>query len=484
MSSGLPPSLAAKWLAMSKDPVLFANLLLPSHPHPGQVNWLNHAHENINVLVPGNRWGKSTVIAMKHIWKCMFKVGATPTGKQNWMTMPYETISAAHSADQAEIVFSTARRMLSHPAIAPFVSRIYETPFPRIKFYNGAVFHCRSAHDKGKYLDGHQYRYVSIDEAGWITNLKELINGVVLMRLAGGGDLDLIGTPKGYGDLYWYYQRGARGVDGYYSQRGSIFDNPFLPAEDIRRRDELLAHSDQRLRDQVIYGEFVSMEGMAFTKDQLDNAFVPGMPAHVPYKSGHRYVQAWDLGRRTDYTVGITLDVSEPPYTMVDFQRLNKVPWEEIYNLIGQKSKEYKVYAPRIDATGPQGDVIEEELVKRGIFVDPYKTSNRNEKMNLINTLQSALDYGRQSVGSRIHLDEAMVEHSVPDMEPPGEGNWGLLRLPPIPQLVDEMGVYQHDDKDLVQDCVMALALATEIVYQGGLLYEPSEGSIYEDTQY
>lgn len=478
MQSSLPSNLRDRWLEMARDPLVFANTLLPSAPHPGQETWLAKSHQNINVLVPGNRWGKSTVIAMKHIHKCMFKVGASPTGKHNWMSMPYETISAAHSADQAEIVFTTARRMLQHPAIAPFVARVYETPFPRIKFYNGAVFHCRSAHDKGKYIDGHAYRYVSIDEAGWIANLKELINGVVLMRLAGGGELDLIGTPKGYGDLYWYYNRGQRGVEGYYSQRGSIFDNPYLPPEDIRRRDELLAHADPRLRDQVIYGDFVSLEGMAFTKDQLDNAFDPDMPAHTDYIPGHRYVQAWDLGRRTDYTVGITLDITERPYRLVDFQRLNKVPWEEIYGLIGRKRAEYHVYQPRIDATGPQGDVIEEELTKRGIFVDAFRTSTRVEKTNLINTLQSALDYGRRSLGEREWPDEAGIMHKIPDMEPPG-GNWGLLRLPAIPQLVDEMGTYQLDDKDLVQDCVMSLALATHIVYDGTLMYAPAMGGIY-----
>lgn len=474
----LPPSLRDKWVAMSKDSVLFANLLLPVQPHPGQVAWLRGSKQAINTLVPGNRWGKSTVEAIKHIHKCMFKVGAAPSGRYDWLSLPYETISAAHSADQAEIVFNTARRILKHPAIAPFVVRVYETPFPRIVFWNRSVFHCRSAHDKGKYIDGHQYRYVSIDEAGWIPNLKELVNGVVLMRLAGGGELDLVGTPKGYGDLYWYYTRGARGVEGYYSQRGSIFDNPHLSPEDIKMRDALLAHADHRLRAQVVDGDFVSMSGMAFTKDQLDRAFDPALPAHQDYVIGHRYVQAWDLGRKTDFTVGITLDVTERPYSVVDFTRLNKVPWEEIYSIIARKSKEYHVYQPRIDASGPGGDVVEEELTKRGVFVEPYKVSNHQMKLNLINTLQSAFDYGRESVGTRTQFDEAGIAHQVPDMEDV-DADWGLLRIPAIPQIVDELGVYQLDDKDLVTDSVMALAMAVELVYDGALRWEPSFGSIY-----
>jgi hypothetical protein len=385
--------------------------------------------------------------------------------------------------------------------------------------------HCRSAHENGKYIDGHAYRFVSIDEAGYIEGLKNLMSSVILMRLAGGGMVDLIGTPKGFGDLYWYANRGLKRVKGYYAQRGSIFDNPFLPPDDLKMRDELLKHADPRLREQVIYGEFVSLTGMAFTKDQLENAFVEGMPAHEDYIPGHEYVQAWDLGRRTDFTVGVTLDVTQKPWRLVDFVRLNKVPWETIYQIIGQKRTEYNIYQPIIDATGPQGDVIEEELVKRGIFVYAQKTTTLALKTDLINTLQAALDHDRERVGERDTLDEAGVLHKVPDLELPREDagdrvpcmhmsleprvdlgevadnqgtpevrwslfyerarqapcftekqkryGWGMLRLPVITQLVDEMGVYQFDDKDLVQDCVFSLALAVSSKYSKHLLHDP-----------
>ena len=464
------------------DPPFFIRTLLPKAPHPGQVTWLLGSNQAINVLIPGNRWGKSTVIAMKHIWKAFTKHGLLLKPGETWLTAEYETISVSVSADQAEIVFAEVKRLLRHPAIAPFVTEIRSTPFPTIKLWNGAVINCRSAHDDGKYIDGHAYRYISIDEAGWIKGLKALINGVILMRLAGGGELDLIGTPKGYGDLFWYAERGFRKVPGYYTQKGSIYDNPHLSVEDIKMRDRLLASSDPKVRDQVINGAFVDLEGLAFTMDQRDQLFVPSMPAHQDPVDGHRYLQAWDLGRRTDYTVGITLDVTTAPYALVDFVRLNKVPWETIYGLIDERRKLYRVQMPRIDATGPQGDVIEEELWKRGIPCDPYKTSTRNEKTNLINNLQQALDYGRKTVGVRYEFDEAGVEMEVPVLEAPGEGDWGLLRFPCIPQLLDEFGVYQLDDKDLVQDCVMAAGLVTELAYNAGQLAAPLVGGLYGDS--
>jgi hypothetical protein len=471
------------WAAMANDVILFLNVLSPKKPHPGQVTWLRESHRSINTLVPGNRWGKSTVIAMKHIHKCVFKVGQTR--EERLRGEAYETISVAMSADQAEIVFKEAKRLLSSKTLRPLVKSFRSSPFPHIVFHNGSVMHCRSAHDDGKYIDGHRYMYLSIDEAGWISNLRHLMTNVILMRLAGGGEIDLIGTPKGYNDLYFYFERGQRGVTGYYSQRGSIYDNPFLPEEDIKVRDALLASANPKVRNQVLYGEFVDFTGLAFTRDQRDNAFDPSLPHHVPRILGHRYVVGWDLGRTTDFTVGSVLDITTRPWHLVSFTRLNRVSWEEIYATIGRVAQEYGVNWSRIDATGPQGDVIEEELSKRGIQTDPYKSATKVLKMDLINTLQNAFDEGRVAKDFVEVIDPETGSKSIqPVLQEAGEGNWGILRLPILTQLMDEIGVYSLDDKDIAfTDCVMSLALATHAAYETEGVTEPVYGGIYGDPE-
>jgi hypothetical protein len=464
------------------DSVLFAQTFLPKKPHPGQIVWLRNSHEAINVLVPGNRWGKSTVIAMKHIWKCVMKVGMSYEDRAKGEA--YETISVAMSADQAEIVFKEAKNLLQHKSLRPLVKAFRSSPFPHIVFTNGSVMHCRSAHDDGKYIDGHRYHYLSIDEAGWISNLRHLMTNVILMRLAGGGEIDLIGTPKGYNDLYFYFERGKRGVAGYYSQRGSIYDNPFLPKEDIQMRDALLAAADPKVRLQVLEGDFVDYSGLAFTRDQRDNAFDPALPHHVRRADGRKYVVGWDLGRTTDFTVGIVLDITSRPWHLVSFTRLNRVSWEEIYATIKRVAVEYDVRWSRIDATGPQGDVIEEELAKRGIQTDPYKSSTKVLKTDLINTLQNAFDEGRVAKEFVEVVDPETGSKSIqPILQSAGEGNWGILRLPTITQLMDELGVYSLDDKDLpFTDCVMSLALATHAAYEMEAVSDPVYGGIYGDT--
>lgn len=476
----MTPRAKELWLRCATDPVLFANTFLPKKPHPGQVVWLRNSTQAINTLVPGNRWGKSTIIAVKHIWKCVFKHGIKAKTQSEWKAAQYETISVAMSADQAAIVFKEAKALLKDSPLRVLVKAIRSTPFPHIVFANGAVFHCRSAHDDGKYIDGHAYRYLSIDEAGWITSLKSLMTNVIVMRLAGGGEIDLIGTPKGYNDLYFYYERGQRKTPGYYSQRGSIYDNPHLPREDIEMRDRLLASADPKIRRQVLEGEFVDFSGLAFTRDQRDNAFDPSMPHWEPYREGHKYVVAFDLGRQTDFTVGIVLDVTEKPWRVVRYVRLNKVAWEEIYATIDRTTREYRCRFARIDATGPQGDVIEEEMTKRGIKVDPFKTSTRAAKLDIINGLQSALDEGRQVIGETETTDDNGVVIRHPVLEEPNEGNWGLLRIPCISQLMDEMGIYSLDDKNIpFTDSVMSLALATDLAREMEGVAPPVIGGMY-----
>lgn len=476
----MTPAAKELWRRCATDPNLFARTFLPKKPHNGQQTWLSNSTASINTLVPGNRWGKSVIIAEKHIWKCIFKVGIKVKTRTEWKQAEYETISVAMSADQAAIVFKEAKKLLKDSPLRVLVKAMRSTPFPHIVFANGSVMHCRSAHDDGKYIDGHAYRYLSIDEAGWIPNLKSLMTNVIVMRLAGGGEIDLIGTPKGFNDLYFYYERGQRGVTGYYSQRGSIYDNPYLPREDIEMRDRLLMSADPKIRRQVLEGEFVDFTGLAFTRDQRDNAFDPALPHYQPYVDGHRYMIAFDLGRQTDFTVGCVLDITVKPWTLVSYTRLNKVAWEEIYATIDRVTKEYHAKFARIDATGPGGDVIEEEMTKRKIAVDPFKTSTRASKLDIINGLQAALDENRQVTGISETIDDngSVIRHPI--LEGPGEGHWGVLRLPCISQLMDEMGIYSLDDKNIAYtDSVMSLALVTDLAREMESVGAPVLGGMY-----
>jgi hypothetical protein len=83
-------------------------------------------------------------------------------------------------------------------------------------------------------------------------------------------------------------------------------------------------------------------------------------------------------------------------------------------------------------------------------------------------------------VGETETVDDngSTIRHPV--LEGPGEGDWGLLRLPCISQLMDEMGVYSIDDKNIVfTDSVMALALVVDLAREMEGVAPPVLGGMY-----
>ena len=55
------------------DPVFFARQMLGVELHDGQRHWLERAVQRENVLVTGNRWGKSFVSAVKLIHHAIYR---------------------------------------------------------------------------------------------------------------------------------------------------------------------------------------------------------------------------------------------------------------------------------------------------------------------------------------------------------------------------------------------------------------------------
>ena len=47
------------------DPVYFARHILGLPLHSGQIQWIRNSTKKVNILRPGNRWGKSFVQAIK-----------------------------------------------------------------------------------------------------------------------------------------------------------------------------------------------------------------------------------------------------------------------------------------------------------------------------------------------------------------------------------------------------------------------------------
>ena len=91
------------------DIPFFAHKFLDIVPHPGQAKWLLKSNRAENLLVTGNRWGKSFACAIKIIHHALFRFRDLKYDNQK----RYHIVTASITLDQARIIFNTVLRILN-----------------------------------------------------------------------------------------------------------------------------------------------------------------------------------------------------------------------------------------------------------------------------------------------------------------------------------------------------------------------------------
>jgi hypothetical protein len=144
-------------------------------------------------------------------------------------------------------------------------------------------------------------------------------------------------------------------------------------------------------------------------------------------------VHGWDLADKSDWTVGGTWDISVTPHKLVEFERFNRMGWAHVYDRIRRRHNHYGYGETWVDSTGI-GDVILEELADIGAKGVRFTATSKAEMLGNVQSLLSLRG----------------------------------LSIPPIRVMLEEMRFYERDDKNLVTDCVMSLAVASEGMRRGG----------------
>ncbi|MGD8922840.1 MAG: terminase family protein [Candidatus Zixiibacteriota bacterium] len=324
--------------------------------HEGQTKWLNGSQCRENLLVTGNRWGKSFVSAVKLIHHGLYR----PRRLDFDRCGRYRAVVASITQDQANITFDTAVRLARQSEwIEPLIADIRRTPFPTLTFGNGATVESRSTQNRGEYLLGNDYDLFIFDEVAFETNPEYVVEEVILMRLADReGKLDLVSTPNGKN---WFYRRAREIIGGKcpgYFQSGDSRDNPNISRDYVNERVRYF--SEARLK-QNIMGEFVDSGGEILRGEYIDRAidFYPdGLTRE--YDPEKTYITGWDLARKRTATVGITVEVSGDHVRVVALERFKMFDWRVVLEKIRARQTLYPGQLV-IDATG-LGDVIVEQL--------------------------------------------------------------------------------------------------------------------------
>lgn len=490
LSQSLPRSLQDVIIAGRDDIVLFSEILLGVPLHEGQKRWLRNSKAKINVLVPSNRYGKSTVTAVKQLHKLFYKIGI-PEGNQGaWFKAEYRTANVAPKSSLVEPVFKYIDQIMTDSFVIRRPDGTVVTNVCQLKlwylpdrtianastnqykqfFANGSFIEHRTigatASDS---LEGKPYGYISYDEAGRSYNLESEVNGTFLARLFDlNGQLDLVSTPDQNSPsiLYHYklYQDGLVGLNNTFTMEGELKDNTFFSPEQIARQYKL--YENNPLKEQVIHGKFVFGGDNIYDAQSIIDAQDASLNDGKRRINGHKYVIGIDSAIGSDEMVYTVLDITQKPYELV------------------------RQIACKGNSKSPQ--------VHLNDFLDLVESYTEHEKNNVHIMLET---WNGESVRFYLELPPSIQYRTrcygswQPEVKTTDNKNTvkkrnneakkadilmalkkllsaGELRIPNDPPLIQQLSIYREDDKNIPTDRVMALALASWLASEVQPLHE------------
>ena len=467
------------------DPVVFAEKILGLPLHPGQIKWIRNANKQINILRPGNRWGKSLSEAVIHIWEnmCKPKLKGKVSTRREWLRIEYQTLNFGPGYEQAREVLRLARDICQGNILLPYElhdkwgftnnsqlkdwaiveDKSEAAMLPHLQFKTGGKILGRSYSDMGAAFKMKSLAFVSGDECADIQELWTFTNVTLLPRLVSlGGILHFVGTPQPEGIDYMQMiemaeedmQRAEWKNDGqFYTQRGSMYDNIFLPRESIERIERI---SDEHLRQQIIWGEYVETGDKFIGSERTFNAIDRKIERLNEGLPGRKYLVSVDFAGGSsewaDYTVALVIDYTEEPYKLVHIWRIKggDMPIPLQYAQVEDICKRFAGKLI-IDSSALGGKNAMAFLSL--LHPIPMEISAKT-KAEMLANLKMVLDGGQSKKFRR------EIEYSLDGSKTDKNPVWGLLRIPDEPYLVNELQNYRLDDKKLRTDCVMALAQA------------------------
>lgn len=201
-----PDTLLEAFARGRQDPAFFCRYFMGRTLHDGQAEFMLNAEAKINCLATANRWGKTTLLCGRHFHRGIYKVGAEwrymePDGSINldaFTRLKYETVHAAGEWEQASFVWEDALKLLiEQPRLAALIPEAPRSKPPHIKGFNGWKWMFRTLGTNASNIDGKSIYLLSIDEAGWVEDLDEMMRNVLRVRTADvRGIIDIVGTFK------------------------------------------------------------------------------------------------------------------------------------------------------------------------------------------------------------------------------------------------------------------------------------------------
>lgn len=323
------------------DPVLFATRLLGMPLHAGQIKYLKRAalkQERKFILVPANRWGKSTMIAVLQIWTLFYKLGIATGNREAWMKSEYRTANIAPHSALTEPVFKNIHQIMTSTFPIRQIDGTLETnrcliewfylpdrtlntfPYKQFFAFNCYIEHRSFSSDMGDSLQGKPYGVITYDEGGRSNHLEQELSSNILPRLFDwNGSFHLVSTSDSNSAsiLYHYqlYQEGLIGLNQTYTQEGSLRENTFFTSTEVDRQYKLFA--DDPMKDQILEGKFIFGGDNIFDAQSIIDAQDESLDDGELYVEGNRYCIGTDTAIGSDEMVHSIIDNSDKVLRLV-----------------------------------------------------------------------------------------------------------------------------------------------------------------------
>jgi len=466
------------------EPIFFIEKMLGIPLHEEQKRWVTKADCKINILRPGNRWGKTFVEAGLHIWQLMTKPQLTKNmfSAEEWLDQPYETLNFGPAYEQAREIPRIMKDMIEGRIMFPahlqakwgktnnsklkgwaiMEDRIETERLPSLQLITGGKLLIRSYADMGSAFKAKSLAFISGDECADIRELWTFTNVTLLPRVVDlSGMIHYVGTPQPEGhDYMLMIERAQEQMDkgkadsGYipvmYTQKGTMYDNTFLDKNEIKKTEEI---ADEALRLQIIEGEYVESGDKYFGYERIAHSVDPNLHWQDEGYPNRKYLLSVDFAggnsRWSDYTVMLVIDYTQEPFQVVYMFRIRgdqmsiPIQYEKVDELVAKFPGKLI-----IDGSSLGGKNAAAFLHHLHPIVVEIGAKNKAE---MLQALKHAFDGGRSEKRKRKLINVGgRLEDAVAD--------WGLIRYPKDDYMLREFQNYKLDDKQIRQDIVMTLA--------------------------
>jgi hypothetical protein len=398
-------SSALAWAEQNATIVLPGRGRVPFEPYTYQAAYLEDTNRR-RLILKARQVGMSNVIAIEALYKAL-------------TTPDRQILMISKGGLYAQQLITYCRHTLGGLRHQP---EIAQENLTTLAFANGSRIVSLSASPKtGR---GFPASDLYLDEFAFAL-YDQMIYESAVPALAPDG---VLSTPNGRGNMYFRLWSGLEGGE---------WSRHTIHWSDCPRYDEAWAETQRRNMTRQSFAQeydcdFVASGDAVFAPDDLVKARQDWNPSPI---GCDRIINAWDIGRRQDHTVGISIGLRDDIWHEVAYDRL-LVPYPVVQSSIDARHLDLGG-TTYVESNGV-GDPVIENLA---VDVEPFTTSVRT-KTQAIQALQLLLQQGRFKYGSE--------------------------------QLDRELGLYQWDDKALVQDSVMAAAIASAAAQQPTVDFRPA----------